>query len=238
MQSDSAEERNNGLPGCLDGLEMRFSVTVFFLMSIVLNGLGFNVFMAGDSHVSGRIYPERVGDILVDADPEIDFDYYGKAGAGFYTYNESPSLMNRIYEAQPDILIVHLGTNDSFTNNFDKQKFKNDLKEFYDNVKQRLPRVKMVFVTPFYNKLKGKLNRNTRQCADAYLEFASTHPDAGIIDNNATHGMDFLDGGAELIRHDNVHLTPAGYEELGDQVGEALIEMEDLWLIGEEPYIE
>lgn len=206
------------------------AATAFLLISMA-RAAAFSVFMTGDSHVSSRVYPERVGDILVDADPEIEFDYHGKAGAGFYSFNDEPSLMRRIYAAEPDILIVHLGTNDSYTRRFDSGKFTADISEFYRNVREHCPEALVVFVTPFYNKLKGsrEVNGNTRACSDAILEFAKGKEGVYVIDNNADHGMDFLNGGHRLISHDNVHLTPEGYKELGDQVGQALIDIEDLW---------
>lgn len=190
-----------------------------------------NVFMAGDSHVCSRVYPERVGEILEDADPEIFFDYGGKTGAGFYTYNDSPHLMQEIYDANPDVLVVHLGTNDSYTPNFHAGKFLNDVTKFYDNVMRRFPNCKIVLVTPFFNRLKnGSLNTSTRKCAQACCEFAEKHENAFVVDNNAEYGMFFLDGGDEIIRPDGVHLTVKGYTELADQVSQGLINIDALWV--------
>lgn len=200
-------------------------------MSLAVAAFPFKVFMVGDSHVSSRIYPEAVGDILVDADPEIDFDYWGKAGAGFYTFNESPAMMSHVYNAGADLLVVHLGTNDSYTRRFDKAKFLQDLSTFYSNVSAHCPGVPVVFVTPFFNKIKGskEVNANTRVCAEAIREFAAGRDGIYVVDNNATHGMHFLNGGRELINRDNVHLTVEGYRELASQVGQALIDMDPLW---------
>lgn len=196
---------------------------------LALDASAFNVFMAGDSHVCSDIYPETVGDILEEGDPEICFSFWGKIGAGFYTYNDTPAYMDYIFRAEPDVLIVHLGTNDSYTPRFSRAKYLADMETFYCRVKQRLPQCKIVFITPFYNHLKGKLNRSTRACADATLDFADGHADAYVVDNNATHGMHFLNGGDRLIRHDGVHLTAAGYRELGIQVAAALIDIQELW---------
>lgn len=204
-----------------------------------MQAFSWNVFMAGDSHVCSRIYPEEVEKILCREEADISFSYYGKIGAGFYTYNDSPAMMEEIYEADPDILIVHLGTNDSFTKRFNRREFLSNVEKFYDNVVSRHPECKIVFITPFYNKLKGskKANRSTRQCADAYLEFAGNHGNVYVIDNNADHGMFFLDHKDRMMRNDCVHLTEKGYEELGRQVGRALAELEDLWIIEEPPYL-
>lgn len=218
---------------------LKFGILLLLVMTAGISGHSFNIFMTGDSHVCSKVYPERVGDILVDADPEIDFSYWGKIGASIETFNDTHELMQHVYDSRPDILIVHLGTNDSYAKTFHREWFTDNLSTFYSNVKDKFPSCLMVFVTPFYNRLKDHtLNTNTRLCADACLDFADTHADFFVVDNNADYGMHFLDGGSRLIRSDNVHLTHEGYEELGDQVGQGIIDIEELWLIGEEPYFD
>lgn len=215
-------------------------VAAILFFSPAFSAFSWNVFMVGDSHVCSRIYPESVERIICAHHPDVNFSFWGKIGAGFYTYNESPQMMDHIYEAEPDILIVHLGTNDSFTKRFVKKNFLKDVKLFFSNVRAHLPECKIVFVTPFFNILKGSKtpNRNTRACADALLSFTEDKFNTYVVDNNAQYGKHFLDNRADLMRHDCVHLTEKGYEELGNQVGHALLEMEDLWLIGEPPYLE
>lgn len=217
---------------------MAHALKSLFIATVLLSALdagAWKVFMAGDSHVCSKIYPRTVERILEAEEPDIHFSYYGKIGAGFYTYDDSPEMMNEIYKASPDILIVHLGTNDSFTRNFRRSEFLKNVTIFYDGVAQRLPECKIVFVTPFYNKLKGSKtpNKNTRRCADALLDFVANHKNTFVVDNNATYGMHFLDNRARLMRRDCVHLTEEGYEELGNEVGDAIAAMEHLWLIFE-----
>ena len=183
------------------------------------------VFMTGDSHVNSKIYPNTVEQILREEMPDLEFAYNCKVGTGFYTFNKSEELMKPIMDFAPEVLVVHLGTNDSYMKNFDPQRFLRTVTTFYDNIKAAFPECRLVFVSPFYNKLKDKtLNESTRACADAYVEFCNTHPDAYLIDNNAEHGMDFIDGG--LIRKDFVHLTADGYKTLGEQVGNGLLQLD------------
>lgn len=156
--------------------------------------------------------------------------------------------MDSIFNADPDILIVHLGTNGSYAIKFDPEKCFNDIATFHENVRERLPDCKIVYVTPFYNKnhpkgtvtkntkrVKGQgpwqLNTKTRECADVILSFAEGQPDTFVIDNNADAGTIFLDEPG-LIRAEFVHLTDAGYQLLGKQVTDKLLEIEELW---EEP---
>lgn len=198
-----------------------------------LIGRGESVLMVGDSHVAGNIYPQVVDSIISAWHPGVDFHHFGIVGAAFTTFNREEN-MERVLAFRPDVMIVHLGTNDSYGRTFNPEVFSFNMLRFYETVQAELPGCKMVFVSPFYNKRKQygarkrkrraytwKLNDNTRVCADAIEDFCRSHANAFSIDNNASHGMDFINEG--LIRRDNVHLTRAGYETLGRQVGSELL---------------
>ena len=211
------------------------ALTLLILVAAAISGASAQkIYMIGDSHVAGKIYPRRVGEVLNERVSGIEFDFWGKNGATFNTFNESPQFMQRIYDADPDILIVHLGTNDSYTTEFREDRFERNLEEFYNNVSEHLPHCQIVFVTPFYNKVKEKgtrnwvVNESTRRCADALLQFAADHPNCHVADNNADHGMEFLDGDG-LIRNDYVHLSVDGYRILGEQVARELLEIPEIW---------
>ena len=200
------------------------------------------IFLTGDSHVSGKVYPAEVKKIIEKAKPGVTVDFWGKGGAGFYTFNDTPSFMETIYKAAPDVLIVHLGTNGCYNQPFDRDKYQKDIETFYGNVRENLPDCKIVFVTPFYNKnreilsSKGKekkygpwkVNEKTRGVSDLIVEFAGNHPDTFVVDNNADAGTVFLDKPG-LIRDDHVHLTVKGYELLGRQVADKVLEIKELW---------
>lgn len=220
-------------------LAARIALALACVLGCATEAFAWKVFMAGDSHVCSKIYPRGVEAVLCREEPDVEFSYYGKIGAGFYTYNDSPSMMREIYDAEPDILIVHLGTNDSYTKRFSRKDFLHNVSVFHKAVAARLPECKIVFVTPFYNRLRGSgsPNRNTRRCADALLDYAAGFSELFVVDNNASHGMYFLDHRSTLMRPDCVHLTEKGYEELARQVGEALADMEDLWIICPPPYL-
>lgn len=217
---------------------------VFMILATALCGsmMGQRIFLTGDSHVSGKVYPRQVKKIIEAAKPSARVKFWGKGGAGFYTFNETPAFMDSIYNASPDILVVHLGTNGCYNVSLDAEKTRKDIETFYTNVRARLPECKIVFVTPFYNKNRDvisddgttksygpwKVNRKTRQCSDIIVEFANAHPNTYVIDNNADAGTVFLDKKG-LIRQDNIHLTAKGYELLGRQVADKLLKNPALW---------
>lgn len=212
-------------------------LTAVMAVCCVFPALSKKIFLAGDSHVAGKIYPEKMGELLRENSPENEFAWWGKNGAGYYTYNDTPEYMDTIYDFAPDILVVHLGTNDCYTRgHFDEAKFTDDVDIFCHNVKENLPDCRIVFVTPFENKLRDKKNRkgrgpvnpHNRTCAADLSAYSHSHDDIFVIDNNADAGMMFLKG-KNLIRPDKVHLTEKGYEILASQVTEKLLEIEPLW---------
>lgn len=193
------------------------------------------VFMTGDSHVFAKIYPEKTEEILRNAHPDIDFSYWAKNGICFYSFNSNPEYYDSIFAFRPDILIVHLGTNGAYDNNFTREAFRKEMENFFATLTDTLPEVKVVFVTPFTNKKrkyrkKGKwrVNYRNRDVADEIISFVNDHPNTFVIDNNATAGMSFLKSPA-LIRPDNVHLTEAGYAVLAEEVANPILDIQQLW---------
>lgn len=186
--------------------------------------------MLGDSHVTSVIYPDKVEELLKEAYPDVEFAYYGKVGAGYYTYNNKPELLDTVYSFEPDILIITLGGNDCYTPKFQKEKFLSDVDIFYHNFKNDFPDCQIVFFTPFYNmfkagkKSKREINYMNGDCAEALIEFSNAHSGTYVIDNNAEHGMDYIEQPG-LLRKDGVHLTKEGYEKLGIELGEGLLEL-------------
>ena len=195
------------------------------------------IFMLGDSHVFAKIYPEKTAEVIRQKYPDMQFNFWGKNGAEFSTYNTHPEYLDSLYAFAPEILIVHLGTNDSYGFTFNKEQYINEMEIFYRNLKDTLPECKIVIVTPFINKrwlnkkrTKWRVNANTTECAQETLKFAADHADTYVIDNNADAGMSYLKD-RRLIRKDNVHLTEEGYGRLGQQVADSLLLISDLWVV-------
>ena len=186
------------------------------------------VFLLGDSYVEGDIFPKQVSSTLKSGNSGISFSYSGKRGASFFTYNKHPELLQDAISYQPNVLIVHLGTNDSYFANFDAKTFTTNVTTFYKAVNKALPSCKIVFVTPIKNKLKNNsINESTGKCADALVSFANSHTGCFSININKTNGMDFINKG--FLASDNVHLSGQGYTYLGTLVGKALLNISDLW---------
>lgn len=206
-----------------------------YLTTLCLAGKAQRVFMTGDSHVFAKIYPGKVEEILRNRHPFIDFGWWAKNGICFYSFNSTPEYYDSIFAFKPDILIVHLGTNGAYDNNFTRPAFRNEMENFYTTLTDILPDVKVVFVTPFTNKKrknkkKGRwhVNHKNRDVADEIISFTEDHPNTFVIDNNSEAGMKYLKTPG-LIRPDNVHLTEAGYLTLAKEVAGHILELSELW---------
>ena len=193
------------------------------------------IFMTGDSHVFSKIYPAKVEETLRTQHPDIEFSWWAKNGICFHSFNSSPEYFDSIVNFQPELLIVHLGTNGAYNNNFSKAAFHKEIEKFYTTLTDYLPEIKVVFITPFTNKKrkyrkrgKWRINYRNREVSEEIISFVAEHPKTFIIDNNAEVGLKFLKS-KTLIRPDNVHLTEAGYKVLGEQVGTQLLGIETLW---------
>lgn len=200
------------------------------------------IFMTGDSHVFAKIYPNRIEELLKSEHPNIDFAYWAKNGICFYSFNNNPEYFDTIFNFRPELLIVHLGTNGAYDNNFTRPEFRNEMEKFYSTLTDTLPEVRVVFVTPFTNKKrkqrhKGRwrVNNKNREVADEIIAFVDCHPNTFVLDNNAEAGMKYLKS-PSLIRPDNVHLTEAGYLDLANQVGKDILSISELWT-SEEPAV-
>lgn len=197
------------------------------------------VFMTGDSHVFAKVYPNTIEELLKAKHEDVDFGYWAKNGICFYSFNNTPEYFDTIFKFQPDILIVHLGTNGAYDNNFTRQAFRQEMENFYSTLTDSVPNVKTIFVTPFTNKKrkyrkKGKwhVNYKNKDVAEEIKSFVNDHPGTYVIDNNESAGMKYLKTRG-LIRPDNVHLTEEGYRMLGEEVGNEVLGIEEIWIIPE-----
>lgn len=196
-------------------------------LAAVLSASARRVLMVGDSHVALNTYPKELKAILHDECPDVEFDYFGVGGAGFYTYVNKPALMKRIYDKKPEVLVVALGSNDCNNTQYMASRSLKFITRFYDALKSNLPDCKVVFVSPFFFKTnvvngKGKeINPNVPAMTGVICDFADAHDDTYAIDLLTDYGMYFLDN--DLLLKDLIHLNKSGYISLANLVADGLL---------------
>lgn len=202
---------------------------------LVLTGWGNleaqKIYMMGDSHVGSKIYPNKIEEVIKAKYPNIQFTYWHKNGLRFSNFSSNPEYYSKISSFKTNILILNLGTNEAYTNRFSSKNFQKNLDSFYTGLIKKMPDIKVVFITPYTNKLKANgtytVNENNRQASDIIVEFVKSHPNTYVVDINAKAGTKFID--SPKLNRDKVHLTVEGYKMLGQEAGEDILKLDGLW---------
>lgn len=206
----------------------------------------------GDSHINRGHTSRPIESALKGkyGEQHLTFAFHGINGATYASWSSDANL-SRIQEHAPDLLIVSLGTNDSYTHNFSAETLRASMDLFLDKVKERLPKVQIVLTTPpacylrqtrsrvvGYKKVRRRrvpihstsvqytYNNNTRTAVNTIKYFGRAEG-LGIIDLNAQIGTkqqaeEWLRKG--WMHTDHVHYTEVGYATHGDIIARTLIE--------------
>ena len=147
---------------------------------------------------------------------------------------------------EPELLIISLGTNDSYSHSFSTNDFRESLERMICLVKEALPHTKILLTTPppsYFRQAhttrvgRGKrrhkktttmsytFNDNARRVASEIMRYAETH---GIAAFDLYSAMGGEIGMAQwvkdgLIATDRVHYSVTGYERQGQLIAEAIL---------------
>ncbi|WP_081966415.1 GDSL-type esterase/lipase family protein [Porphyromonas sp. COT-108 OH1349] len=194
----------------------------------------------GDSHIRYGYTTAPIKALLTD----FSVSYTGINGATFSTFTDPQQIQN-ITKMQPEVLVVSLGTNDSYTWRFSESNFRQQLEDFTSAITQALPNVQLFFTTPPPSFLKqskrirntGKkskrkwrttysylFNPNTAKAAAIILDFANSNG-YGVYDLYQQIGTEeeaqrWVSKG--WMHQDHIHYTKEGYFKHGALTAEAL----------------
>lgn len=206
----------------------------------------------GDSHINRGYTSRPIEEALHEKyGNQIDFVYHGINGATYSSWTSDANLA-RIQEEAPELLIVSLGTNDSYTNGrFSAESLRASIEHFVRSLRHLLPEVKIVLTTPpgcylrhtrsrvvGYKKVKRRrvpihssttsytYNTHTRTAVNTIKYFGQAMG-FGVIDLHSHIGAksqceDWL--GKGLMHTDHVHFSESGYAKHGAIIAQGLIE--------------
>ena len=161
------------------------------------------------------LHPFCLQGIALTTGKGIEYHTIGVNGARVASYLKCDHLTAQLSALEPDLVIVSLGTNDSYMNRFDSVGFCAQLGQFVGEIRKAQPHCAILLTTPGNNKFKDKtLNANAVSCAKAICS-AAQNLNCCVWDFNAIMGPpDSLDlwNEAGLITSDFVHLTRSGYK--------------------------
>ncbi len=155
------------------------------------------------------------------------YSKFGVSGAKFSDFFQSTELFEQIKVLNPHLLVVTLGTNDSYFSALDTNSFEHQLQTFIQKTKQINPELEFIFMTSPDTKYKGSkpekltfvnevIKKTCRENHIAYWDWYEIMGGENAIDKWEAAG--FSSG-------DYLHFSTQGYQALGKYFGEALIEL-------------
>lgn len=161
------------------------------------------------------LHPFGLQGIALTTGKGVEYHTIGVNGARISSYLKCDHFAAQLSALNPDLVIVSLGTNDSYATRFDSIGFRTQVGQFVEEIRTAQPNCAILLTTPGSNKFKDKtLNTNAVSCASAIRQ-AAQELKCNVWDFNAIMGApDSLDlwNEAGLITSDFVHLTRRGYK--------------------------
>lgn len=116
---------------------------------------------------------------LTNGQPGVLYHSVGVNGAMFVQYTDA-DFLQRVALLKPDLLIVSLGTNESFGSRFSEAEFSSQIRAFLQMVKQYMPHTAILLTTPAecykrvsVNKKRTYVqNLNSQKAASAIVKLA------------------------------------------------------------------
>ena len=169
---------------------------------------------------------------LRNGEPGILYHSIGVNGAMYVNYT-SEEYVCRLAALRPALLIVSLGTNESFGRRFSKTEFASQVEAFITLVKRHMPGTALLLTTPpecyrrvTVNKKRTYVrNDNTEKVAEVIREVAKREGLACWDLFTATGGLNSSKAWqrAGLMRNDRIHFVKEGYFEQGRMLYRAFL---------------
>ncbi len=163
-------------------------------------------------------------------DPGIVYHDVGINGASLPSFIKCTRLVRQLKAINPDLVIVSLGTNDTYTRNFKPDYYKSNYQEFINMLKEASPNTAIIMTVPNDCYFRQRYpNPNTALAEEVILETAKEN-NCGVWDfYNIMGGLNsssvwYRD---RLMVRDRIHFSPQGYMIKGDLFFFALLRAYD-----------
>lgn len=222
------------LPNSITGLFYDLPDSLPSLSTIYLNNSVTQISLTA-SITENQFHHTYYGFSLETRDPGVLIHAIGINSAAFAHYNNNPQIINQLTALSPDLIVVALGTNDSFGNNYVASSVQSQIARFTDICIATLPNTPLLFVTPMEGcsskivkrKRTYSVNRNIATTGEMIIQTARNYSMPYWDLYNAAGGMGsnkcWTDQG--LMGKDRLHLTIEGYTLQADMWYEAFTEV-------------
>ena len=165
------------------------------------------------------------GVVLESNNPGIIYHNIGVNGAKYSDYNKYPLFFNQLKALQPDLIIVSLGTNESY-GKIAPLDYLRQVQEFLLKVRTQNPEADVLIITPPPSFLPHhRLNTFVDEYAKSLVSYATLGQYA-VWDLFQTlggmHGVSKIYGKG-LMNSDRVHYTTNGYQLQGNMLSNVLL---------------
>lgn len=192
------------------------------------------VVLRGDLRDSVYNVPVFHGFMLENGHSGLLYHSVGINGNTFTALARQPQIIREAAQLAPDLIILSLGTNDSYGRYFDARQIAAQLDRVIELCRRYAPHSQLLLTTPMEcfsrvrsgGRIRHRLNPNAVRVRDAIVEVAHGQS-LPYWDFYAASGgagaMDRWNKGG-LTRADKVHLTPEGYLLQGEMLYQALVQ--------------
>lgn len=157
---------------------------------------------------------ELYGIVLDNEEPGIAYHSIGANGASFKSNFRCALFQQHLVQVNPDLVIISIGTNDSFDGDFSESVFAARYDSFIQMIKAVNSDVQFIFTVPNDSYYKRKYpNLNTAKTEAAIYELAIKHNalvwDCYKIMGGLRSAMKWMNAG--MMKKDLIHFTNEGY---------------------------
>ncbi|MDR1683485.1 MAG: GDSL-type esterase/lipase family protein [Candidatus Symbiothrix sp.] len=195
-----------------------------------------NILHIGGSHVQAGIFPKQMRKNLNPLNDTIQnlcltYHFIGKNGASVPFYLNCDYLTDTLSVICPDLIIFAIGINDATSRQFSPETFRQNYNQLIETIEQINPDCAFLFITnnDSYRRVtrrKYRVNPNGETARQVFYQLAEEHQ-GGVWDL-----FEWMGGlrsmqkwqNAGLSQRDKVHFTHAGYQLIGNQFFNALID--------------
>ncbi len=177
---------------------------------------------------AGKEAPKYVLDglLLSTGKKGTHFHAIGVNGTKFSDYNKFPRFFDQLASLNPDLIIISLGTNESFYDNYTEQQFKEDM-DFFNREMIKREMTGSVLLTSPPPSMKNRRDINSTATVYAYEMgvFANLNSwafyDLHAVSNTSAAMPDWY--AAKLTSRDKIHFLEKGYQLQAQLLVESLL---------------
>lgn len=171
------------------------------------------------------------GLILVNNQAGVTYSGIGVNGAKSSDYNKFPLFFEQLKALQPDLIIISLGTNESFDKQTADQYF-SQLDQMITTIKAKTPLATILVTTPPPSVLHRKYTNTFIEDYAQKIKSSAHETGYAVWDLFEVFGGNkniFKNAAKGLMARDKVHYSKAGYEKQADLFFEAFLKSYELY---------